>query len=55
MGVRYGQLEGAIGKMIGESRTPSFSQIRKRMGRLGVNIDQGVTTSTFKGLPGDYR
>ena len=41
MGVRYRQLEGAIGKMIGESRTPSFSQLRKRMGRLDVSTYQG--------------
>ncbi|MBI1658142.1 MAG: hypothetical protein IS632_05130, partial [Thaumarchaeota archaeon] len=34
LGVQYRQLEGAVGKMIGESRTPSFSQLRKRMGRL---------------------
>ena len=47
MGVRYRQLEGAIGKMIGESRTPSFSQLRKRMGRLDVSTYQGgmVTVS----------
>ena len=32
MGVRHRQLEGAIGKMIGESRTPHSSQLRKRMG-----------------------
>ena len=41
MGVRYRQLEGAIGKMIGESKTPSFSQLRKRIGRLDVNTYQG--------------
>ena len=35
MGARYGQLEGTVGKMIGESR-PSLSQLRKRMGRLDV-------------------
>ena len=27
--------------MIGESKTPSFSQLRKRMGRLDVSTDQG--------------
>ena len=37
LGVRYRQLEGAVGKMIGESRTPSFSQLGKRMGRLDVS------------------
>ena len=41
LGVRYRQLEGAVGKMIGESRTPSFSQLRKRMGRLDVSTYQG--------------
>ena len=40
MGVQYRQLEGAISKMIGESKTPSFSQLRKRMGKLDVNTDQ---------------
>ena len=42
LGVQYRQLEGTIGKMIGESKTPSFSQLRKRMGRLDVSTDQGV-------------
>ena len=37
MGIRYRQLEGAIGKMIGESRAPSFSQLRMRMGGLDVS------------------
>ncbi|MBI1658900.1 MAG: hypothetical protein IS632_09065 [Thaumarchaeota archaeon] len=41
MGVRYGQLEGAIGKINGESGTPSFSQLRKRMGRLDVGTYRG--------------
>ena len=41
LGVRYRQLEGTVGKMIGESRTPSFSQLRKRMGRLDVSTYQG--------------
>ena len=47
MGVRYRQLEGTVGKMIGESRTPSFSQLRKRMERLDVSTYQGgmVTVS----------
>ena len=45
LGVQYMQLEGTIGKMIGESKTPSFSQIRKRMGRLDMSTDQrGVIT-----------
>ena len=41
LGVRYRQLEGAIGKMIGEPRTPSFSQPRKRMRMLDVSTYQG--------------
>ena len=50
MGVRYRQLEGAIGKMIVESKTPSFSQLRKRMWRLDVNTYQGwmITVSDPK-------
>ena len=54
IGVRHGQLEGTVGKMIGESRMPSFSHLRKWMGRLDVNIDQGVIASTFEWLPGDH-
>ena len=41
MGVRYRQLERTIGKMIGESRTPPFSQLRKRMGRLDAGTNRG--------------
>ena len=37
LGVWYRQPEGEVGKMIGGSRTPSFSQIRRRMGRLEVS------------------
>ena len=50
LGVRYRQLEGTVGKMIGESRTPSFSQLRKRMGRLDVSTYQGgmITVSDPK-------
>ena len=50
LGVQYRQLEGTIGKMIGESKTPSFSQLRKRMGRLDVSTDQGgvITVSDPK-------
>ena len=49
MGARYGQLEGTVGKMIGESR-PSTSQLRKRMGRLGVGThrDGMMTVSDSK-------
>ena len=36
LGIQYRQLEGTVGKMIGESKTPSFSQLRKRMGRLDM-------------------
>ena len=42
MGARYRQLEGTVGKMIGEPRTPSFSQLRKRMGG-------GLDVSTYQG------
>ena len=50
LGVQYRQLEGTIGKMIGESKTPSFSQLRKRMGKLDVSTDQGgvITVSDPK-------
>ncbi len=50
IGVRYRQLEGIIGKMIGESNTPSFSHIRKRIGMLDVNINQNemITVSNKK-------
>ena len=41
LGIQYRQLEGTVGKMIGYSRTPSFSQLRKRMGRLDVSTYQG--------------
>ena len=41
LGIQYRQLEGTVGKMIGYSRTPSFSQLRKRMGRLEVRTYQG--------------
>ena len=41
LGVQYRQLEGTIGKMIWKSRTPSFSQLRKRMGKLDVSTSQG--------------
>jgi hypothetical protein len=34
-----------IEKMIGEFRTPSFSQICKRIGRLGVDTDQDEMTT----------
>lgn len=37
LGVQYRQLEGAVGKMIRESRMPSFSHLRKRMGKLDVS------------------
>ncbi len=50
IGVRYKQLEGIVGKMIGESNTPSFSHIRKRIGMLDVNINQNemITVSNKK-------
>ena len=40
-GVRYRQPEGAVGKMNWESRMHSFSQLRKRMGRLDVSTNRG--------------
>ena len=40
IGVQYRQFEGAIGKMIGESKTSSFNQLRKRVGKLDVDTDQ---------------
>ena len=50
LGIQYRHLERIVGKMIGEPRTPSFSQLRKRMGGLDVNIDQGgmITVSDPK-------
>ena len=50
LGIQYRQLEGTVGKMIGEPRTPSFSQLRKRMGRLDVSTYQGgmITVSDPK-------
>ena len=45
MGAPYRQLEGMVGKMVGESQTPSFSQLYKRINRLDVDTDQtGVVT-----------
>ena len=39
------QLERTVGKMLGESKTPSFSQLRKRMERLDVSTYRsGVIT-----------
>ena len=40
LGTPYRQPEGIVGKMIGESKIPSFSQLYKRIARLDVNIDQ---------------
>ena len=50
IGVRYRQLEGIVGKMIGESNTPSFGHIRKRIGMIHVNINQNemITVSNKK-------
>ena len=41
MVVQHRQLEGAVGKMIGEPRTPSFSQLCESIGGLDVDTDQG--------------
>ena len=50
IGVRYRQLESIVGKMIGESNTPSFSHIRKWIGMLDMNINQNevITVSNKK-------
>ena len=53
MGVRYGQLKGTIGKINGESRTPPFSQLRKRIKRLEVGADQNRMTATSDQTPQD--
>ncbi len=50
IGVRNMQLEGIVGKMIGESNTPSFSHIRKRIGKIYVNRNQNevITVSNME-------
>ena len=51
LGVRYRQLEGMVGRMVGESNTPSFSQLYKRIGRLDADINgdsNGVVTVSDK-------
>ena len=50
IGVRYRQLEGIVRKMIGESNTPSFGHIRKRIGMIHGNINQNemITVSNKK-------
>ena len=50
MGIQYRQLQGTINKMIGESRTPSFSQLRKRIGKLDMDTDRDgmITVSDRK-------
>ena len=50
LGVQYRQLEGTIRKMIGESKTPSLSQLRKWMRRLDVSTYHGgaITVSDPK-------
>ena len=49
-GVRYRQLEGIIGKMIGEYNAPSFSHIRKRIGvpYMKINQNEMITVSNKK-------
>ena len=51
LGVRYRQLEGMVGGMIGESNTPVFSQLYKRISRLDADINRdpgGVVTVSDK-------
>ncbi len=51
LGVRYRQLQGMVGRMVGESNTPVFSQLYKRISRLGADINQdpgGVVTVSDK-------
>ncbi len=40
LGVRYRQLQGMVGRMVGESNTPVFSQLYKRISKLGADINQ---------------
>lgn len=53
LGVRYRQLEGMLGRMVGESNTPAYSQLYKRISGLDADIrrDPGgvVTVSDRKG------
>ena len=52
-GVRYRQLQGMVGKMIGRSNAPVFSQLCKRINGLDADIRRGpdgmVTVSDRKG------
>ena len=51
LGVRYRQLEGRVGGMIGASNTPVFSQLYKRISRLDADISRdpgGVVTVSDK-------
>ena len=51
LGVRYRQLEGMVGGMVGESNTPVFSQLYKRISRLDADINRdpgGVVTVSDK-------
>ncbi len=50
-GVRYRQLQEMVGRMVGESNTPVFSQLYKRISRLGADINRdpdGVVTVSDK-------
>ena len=53
LGIRYRQLEGMVGKMVGGSNTPAYSQLYKRINRLDADIrrnpDGMVTVSDRKG------
>ncbi len=51
LGVRYRQLQGMVGRMVGESNTPVFSQLYKRISKLGADINRdpgGVVTVSDK-------
>ena len=51
LGVRYRQLQGMVGKMVGRSNTPAFSQLCKRINRLDADVNgdsNGVVTVSDK-------
>ncbi len=51
LGVRYRQLQGMGGRVVGESNTPVFSQLYKQISGLGADINRdpdGVVTVSDK-------
>ncbi len=47
LGVKYRQLEGMVGRMVGKSNAPAYSQLYKRINRLDADISRdsgGVVT-----------